>query len=112
MRTAAAEKANEELGKTAFDLLEGSEQALTSFAVEAGDPLAQAGNGGDQILPLPDHAVEPICQFLGFLLRPKVYRPDALALLLQPLDLAPHLLSIRERSEEHTSELQSRENLV
>ncbi len=55
MRPAAAEQPHEELGEVLVDLLEGRQQALAPFAVEAGDALAQPGDGGHQVLAFVLH---------------------------------------------------------
>ena len=49
---AAAEQLGEELLEVAAHLLEGDEEALAALAVQALDALAQAGDGGDQVVAL------------------------------------------------------------
>ena len=49
---AAAEEVGEEPLEMGVDGAEGGEQPLAALAVEAADPLAQALDGGDQIVAL------------------------------------------------------------
>ena len=72
MGTPAAEQPGEQLLEMLVDHLEGGQQPLAPLAVEAGDALAQPGDGADQIAALVLQAGE-----LGLdLRRPRSRRAD------------------------------------
>ncbi len=83
---AAAEQLGEELLEVAADLLEGGEEALAALAVQALDALAQAADGGDQVVALGRHAGDLLLELVGLFLGAQVHRAHGLALVHQALE--------------------------
>src|SRR3546814_8319079 len=118
VRPAAAEEAHEELLEVGVHRLEGRQEAFSSLAVQAGDALAQAGDGVHQVAALRLHADDLLVELAGLHLGAQVDRAHVVALADQASELGLYLLARRqllaltdlrrlERSEETTSELQS-----
>ena len=91
---AAAEQLGEELLEVDAHLLEGDDEALAAFAVQALDALAQAGDGGDQVVALGRHAGDLLLELVGLLLGAQVHRAHGLALVHQPLEAMLGLLDL------------------
>ena len=92
MRAAAAEHAGEQRLEVPVHLLEDLRQALAPLAVEMADRAAQLGDRGRELLALGVEAGEPRLDLLRLDLGAEIDRPHLVALLLQPLELAPGLL--------------------
>ena len=63
---AAAEQLHEEFREVPIDLLEGAQEARAGLLVQAGDALAQARDGGNQVGPLGVQGIDLLPDFLGF----------------------------------------------
>ena len=89
---AAAEQLGEELLEVAAHLLEGGEETLAALAVQALDALAQAADGGNEVVALGRHTGDLLLEFVGLFLGAQVDRTHRLALVHEALELVLGLL--------------------
>ncbi len=82
-RLAAAEQRGEELAEFLIHRAEGVEQALAAFAVEAGNAAAQLGDRLDEIVALPDQAVELLGHRFGLFLGAEIDAAETLAVVAE-----------------------------
>src|SRR3546814_6398958 len=76
--------------------LEGRQEAFSSLAVQAGDALAQAGDGVHQVAALRLHADDLLVELAGLHLGAQVDRAHVVALADQASELGLYLLARRQ----------------